>query len=326
MAFATLEKRIPFLVLPLALMTIQFSRQNIETVFKAFTLSTALSCLVALALTIIYFTNHPAEYYLEKALWYLPQTIDFHAPYLALYLVVANILCFYFFLARKNVQFFSVLFILNNVFLILISSRTALLANWLFIIVISSYYLYKSKGIAITILNLIGIGAILAIAYFNVPYLHTKLSKITETAYGVNQRSVSARAAIEVIKDSPLWGVGIGDVHTELNSRLPDDTFKDMNVHNQYLQELMAVGLAGFVCFAAIFWVGYKKGLSKKDIVFSLFLTAFLFSFMTENIIDRHKGIMLLSLLYPLFLHLLLIKEREYSSQTEKRQVLETRS
>lgn len=321
-----LERKLPFLVVPLALITIPFSRRNIEMVFRAFAISVALCCLVALTLTIVYFTNHPAEYYLEKALWYLPQTIDFHAPYLALYLVVANILCFYFFLHRKSIPFFTVLFLLNNVFLLLISSRTALLANWLFIIVLSTYYLYKSKGIALTALNLVGIGAILVIAYFNVPYLHTKISKVTEAAYGVNQRSVSAQAALDVIEKNPLWGVGLGDVQGELESHLPDETYKGLNVHNQYLQELMAVGLIGFISFVAIFWVGFRKGIAHHDIVFLLFLSVFLMAFITENVISRHKGIMLLSIFYPLFLHLILIREREKSSRTDKHQVLQSGS
>jgi O-antigen ligase len=325
-AFVMLERKLPFLVVPLALITIQFSRRNIEVVFKAFTISVALCCLVALSLTIVYFSNRPAEYYLEHALWYLPQTIDFHAPYLALYLVVANILCFYFFLHRRNTRFFIFLFLLNNVFLLLISSRTALLANWLFIIVLSTYYLYKSKGIVLTTLNLVGIGAILVIAYFNVPYLHTKISKVTEAAYGVNQRSVSARAAIDVIEKNPLWGVGIGDVQAELEAHLPDETYKGLNVHNQYLQELMAIGWIGFISFASIFWVGFRKGIKHTDIVFLLFLSVFLIAFVTENVISRHKGIMLLSIFYPLFLHLILIRKRESSNTSDRRQVLQSSS
>jgi O-antigen ligase len=306
-ALAALERRIPFLILPLSVFIMPLSRRNIETIFLTFILSVVLCCIITLFLTTIYFVNHPEEYYLEKALWYLPQPINFHAPYLALFLAISNILCFYFFRERKRKFVIILAFIINNLFLILISSRTALLTNWIFIIGVSSYYFYQRKGIAVTLLNLLVIGTILVFSYFNVPYLHTKLSKLTETAYGVNQRTVSAKAALEVFQSSPLWGVGLGDIQAELNQRLSDGKYVNYNVHNQYLHELMTYGLVGFSCFLVIFMVGYQKAISHLDIPFLLFLTTFLMLFLTEVILARYKGIMVFSLFYPLLLNLNLI-------------------
>lgn len=303
-ALSTLERRIPVLLLPLIICTLPFSRKNVETIFCYFILSIAACCIIALFLTIYYFINNQAEYYLEKALWYLPQTINFHAPYLALYLVISNILCAYFYLQKKKRGLILPVFILNNVFLFLISSRAALAVNLIFVVLLSSYYFYKNKGSLVTILNLFVIGAICYLAYVYIPYLHTKISKITEAAYGVNHRVIAAEAALEVIKNNPLFGVGLGDVQTELNSKLSDSTYANLNVHNQYLHELMTYGLTGFALFLSVFILGYYIAFTYRDVFFSLFLSTFLILFLTEVILARYQGIVLFSVFYPLFLNL----------------------
>lgn len=310
-ALSTLERRIPILLLPLILFSTPFKRKSIETIFLAFVLSIAASCLVASTLTTHYFLNNPAEYYLEKALWYLPQTIGFHAPYLALYLVVSNVLCFYFFLQKKQRALVLVIFLTNNIFLFLISSRSALAVNWLYIAGLSSYYLIKKKGMLVALLNLLLITGICYVAIANVPYLHTKISKLTEAAYGVNHRVIAAGAASEVIIDNPLIGVGIGDIQAELNKELPDMTYADINVHNQYLHELMTYGIIGFSFFVSIFIIGFRKAFAHQDLFFSLFLISFLFAFLTEVILARYLGIMLFSLFYPLFLNLHINEHRQ---------------
>lgn len=303
-ALRILERKIPILLLPLIISSIPFSRKDIEKIFYYFILSIALCCLIAFILSVWYFLHNPNEYYLEKALWYIPKTIGFHAPYLALYLVVSNIFCYYFFLHKTIVAKSIIIFLINNIFLLLISSRTALAINWVFIITFSSYYLYRNKGRTITLLNVAALITILYLAYVNIPYLHTKISKITEAAYGVNHRVISAKAALKVIRESPILGVGLGDIQLELNKKLTDASYAKYNVHNQYLHELMAYGLFGFAFFLSIFIVGYYKALANKDMTFTLFLSAFLILFLTEVILARYKGIMLFSLFYPLFINL----------------------
>lgn len=310
-ALAAIERRIPILILPLIIFSTPLKRKNIEVIFSAFTLSVALCCLIALLLTTSYFLNNPSEYYLEKALWYLPQTINFHAPYLALYLVVSNILCFYFYRQKKKRRLLAFIFILNNIFLFLISSRAALAINWIFIAALSTYYLSKSKGRSIAFLNLFVLGGICYLAYHYVPYLHTKVSKITEAAYGLNHRAIAAEAALEVIRKNPAFGVGLGDIQAELNRHLPDTAYADMNVHNQYLHELMTYGLAGFTVFTVIFIFGFRQALKHKDLIYFLFLVSFLVMFLTEVILARFLGIMLFSIFYPLFLSLHLSKDPE---------------
>ncbi|MEW6108484.1 MAG: O-antigen ligase family protein [Nitrospirota bacterium] len=303
-ALATIERRIPVLALPLIIISIPLRRQSINTIFKAFILSVALCCIIALLLTINYFVNNPSEYYLEKALWYLPQTINFHAPYLALYLVVSNILCLYFYGTKDKRGLIFFVFVLNNTFLFLISSRAALAVNWFFIAALSTYYLSKSKGLILAVLNLVVIGAICYVAYVNVPYLHTKISKLTEAGYGLGHRAIAAKAAIEVIKENPFFGVGVGDIQAELNKELPDAAFADMNVHNQYLHELMTYGFVGFTIFTAIFVMGFYKAITQRDLFFALFLISLATMFLTEVILSRYLGIMLFSVFYPLFLSL----------------------
>ena len=303
-ALATIERRIPLLLLPLVIISTPLSRKSINTIFQAFMLSIALCCLVALLLTIFYFAHNPSDYYLEKALWYLPQTINFHAPYLALYLVVSNILCLYFYITKGKKGFIFFIFTLNNIFLFLISSRAALAVNWIFIAALSTYYLSKSKGFLISLLNLTVIGAICYLAYVNVPYLHTKISKLTEAGYGLGHRAEAAKAATEVIKSNPFFGVGIGDIQAELNKELPNAAYADMNVHNQYLHELMTYGFVGFAIFIAIFIIGFYKAITHKDLFFALFLISFVIMFLTEVILSRYLGIMLFSVFYPLFLNL----------------------
>lgn len=308
-ALRILERRLPLLLVPLLVITSPLGKKNIKAVLYAFALSVAVCCFIALLLTVIYFVKNPSEYYLEKALWYLPQTIKFHAPYLALYLVTSNIICYLFYSSKEKRTSVVLLFLINNLFLFLLSSRTALFANWVFIVALSSYYLYIHRGKLVVVLNLTVIGSLLVLAYLHVPYLHTKISKIAEAGYGAGQRVVSAGAALKVISQNPVFGVGIGDVQNELVKALPDATYADYNVHNQYLSEVMTTGLVGFILFASIFVIGYYRAVAKRDVTFFLFLCAMVLAFTTEVILSRYQGIMLFSLMYPLLLKLNLLEK-----------------
>lgn len=83
----------------------------------------------------------------------------------------------------------------------------------------------------------------------------------------VSERFVYFRCSLEMIKDSPLMGVGTGDFPIEYKrqvkslygqSYLSKPKYHTQNPHNQYLLVLTQFGILGFILFLAIFFLQIK--------------------------------------------------------------------
>ena len=109
------------------------------------------------------------------------------------------------------------------------------------------------------------------------------------------------KASVQLIKESPIFGYGIGDAQNELDKKyismglnLPKGKF---NSHNQYLFICLNSGLVGLIIFLSSMAYIIAVASLKKDYFFFGVVLFFLVAFLFENILSRQSGVILFSFL-----------------------------
>lgn len=125
------------------------------------------------------------------------------------------------------------------------------------------------------------------------------------SGHSVAQRLEFWRAAIGVIKNAPVFGVGTGDLKSEfdlqyerMNTRL--DAAHRLNSHNQYLSIAAAFGIPGLLYF--LFALLYPLRRARQlPAIFILFLIICLVSMLTEDTLETQPGATFVGLFFILF-------------------------
>ena len=114
--------------------------------------------------------------------------------------------------------------------------------------------------------------------------------------------------ALSVIKHNFIFGVGVGDTSDELkkeyiNAGYSEMYYENLNAHNQYLGVLLGTGLIGFLIFFSIILFMIYMAVSKRNLLYGLFLLIIMIFFMFESILNRIAGVTFFALFSFLLLH-----------------------
>ncbi|NLK66711.1 MAG: O-antigen ligase family protein [Campylobacteraceae bacterium] len=94
----------------------------------------------------------------------------------------------------------------------------------------------------------------------------------------------------EILKENPIFGIGLGDFEEETAKILANEKFKDYpkkfmssnHYHNQFLQCTVQMGLIGLIFTLTLYFLGFKMALQTKDRelrdIFTLFMVVYTIS------------------------------------------------
>lgn len=221
-------------------------------------------------------------------------------------------LLFSFYLKRNKMSNLKrvVLFFLQSsmvLFLVLHAKKGPILA---FIFTILVYLLISNKKI-LKVYGPIIIGLI--VLFISIPKVKNRfleiftIQKLTES----NQNSTNIRVAIyensiNLIKQSPLFGYGIGDYNTELRKSfiVNNQTVlldKEYNTHNQFLSFMMIGGPLILFGYFYFFIKNVRLSYLRGNKIFILVLIFYSTVMLTENILERENGVIFFSFFISLF-------------------------
>ena len=127
------------------------------------------------------------------------------------------------------------------------------------------------------------------------------------SGHSVTQRIYYIEAALGIIKDHPLIGVGTGDVLTAYEDyymKIDSSLAKEwrLRAHNQFLTFMVTYGILGFIwiLFCLLYPV-YLEGKGSDYFVW-MFLMVGLLSMLNEDTLETHTGISFFAFFYSLFL------------------------
>jgi len=303
-ALNDLQIKIPILILPLAF-TPQFSfdKSKINLILKSFAVSIIIVSLLTLINYLIHFKEMNERILESKE---VPVITGITHIYFSMMLSFVVFLCLHLAFETKNREkkIWYFLSIFAWFCLHLFATRTGLAAFYFAVLVIGFYFILLKK------MYKTGLGLILSFilipvaAYFALPSFHNRIQNSLEDVKrfqnhdNISNRSISLRFAVwqtsyHLIQKHPL-GVGMGDIDEHLDVQyelekfdmLPSDRLHDL--HNQFLECTLGLGIPGLI----IFLLGLLSGFQKKPhLLFLAFFSVCLMSFMVESALERQWGI-----------------------------------
>lgn len=321
--------RLPLLLFPLVLISPEeLIQEKIYKLLRLFTISTFLYVIVCFGVatyrsfSIIdgnwQYNPHPMQYPWLSYFYGTYFAIFQHPSYLSMYVLLS------FFIALEYVFnpllpiFKKFLWIIGCSILLLslylLSSRAALIAA---AVSIPVYFMVKltqghKKQIwwAISILIIGGLFFIL----FSNPRLQLILESDTkeelisktlkESRFGI------WKAGLHIIQQSPVFGVGTGDIQNKLNEEYQITGDKDLlqvkalNAHNQFIEIAAENGIIALLIFISILFLMTEIAISSKNTLYLMFIIIVLISFMFETMLNRLAGLSFFGIFSFLLLHL----------------------
>ncbi|MHA7059263.1 O-antigen ligase family protein [Aquimarina sp. M1] len=234
--------------------------------------------------------------------------------YLSLYILLV---LSYYLKKRLDTSLRTFLVVILFLYIFLLAS----IAAYLTLIIMSLLLIFdiKNKSRKHTMFIMFFLGLLI---FLNNPRVFDFYSKVrafgntTEHANSTSERArlLSWSASLELIKEAPILGYGIGDANDVLIKRYKklgytfnfENTY---NAHNQFLQTFLQTGVLGFGALVSIF-ILLAVRMRRSPNEFSVFLILFI-SLIFESMLVRFNGIVFFSIVIPL-----LLKKRSILSST----------
>jgi O-antigen ligase len=133
------------------------------------------------------------------------------------------------------------------------------------------------------------------------------LTSYTENIEITEPRIIRWKAAMELVKKSPIIGYGSGSEVAILKEKyfekkLYFSYLHQLNAHSEYLSLLIKSGIPGLVVYLSVIGYSFFITRKKKDFLFAAFLILIAITSISENILDLNKGIFFYSFFFSLFL------------------------
>lgn len=317
------EKQLAILLFPLlfAMNSLEIKKYKLQLLIVfALTCTITILYLFVDALRIMQYYHLPISSLFTRAFMNhnFSSAIDIHATYLAMYAGISVITFLYLFLNEKSPRqrfLYGLGIFILAAGLLQLASRAVFFALMLVInIALPFFTLQGKKRIKILLItSLISIVVILSIYYvgsFKKRYLMELKNDLTQASNNnevLEPRVIRWRAALELVKHSPIIGYGSGS-ETELlkevyfEKKLYNSYLTELNAHNQYLSFLIKTGIIGLALYLFVLLFGFYYAIRTKDILFLSFLILVTIVSISENILDVNKGIFFYSFFIPLFL------------------------
>ena len=303
-----LRLTLPFFILPFGILSIpRFDRSAYFSLLYGFFWIMAIMCLYSLSLYV-------RDYEQITELYKRGQVMPTPVMHIRFSLMVAYCVAigWYLFTERFYWRFPWERYLLLGssaflvVYLHVLAVRSGLLALYGVLLFFLLHAMVKYKKYSIGLVAVIGLALGVWLAFRYVPTLK---NKIGYTRYSINlflkrenleelsdsYRLGSILAGLELGRQHPLTGVGIGDIREECDvyfqQHLPALVGQGLMPHNQYLFILAATGFPGLLYFiwATFYPLFYRR--SYRNLLIAAFYIIAISSFMVEHTLETQLGL-----------------------------------
>lgn len=317
-----LQLRLPLVIFPLSIGLMQMTKQLRNKILLGTAIIVSFFCFISLGFAISQYwqKNNTAWLYNDSLSWLLRQQSIYTSVLvnISIYIFAWHIL--YLHLSKG----YKLLLGLGIIFLFIVSyllaTRNMMLILYITTIFFSFFLIAKKKKYlegAALLMSIIVMG-ILVFKFF--PKTINRFKELAFTKFefqnraneshyageltpdqwnGVNFRLAAWQCGWQLFKEHPLTGVGLGDkkdelfrVYAQKKFQFAIDTKK--NVHNNYLDILFSMGVAGLILFLCG-WIVFPfvQLVRNRDALAIIILLTFSIAMLTENYFDRSIGAML---------------------------------
>ncbi len=284
-----------------------------KTFFNFFVISSSLYSLILITRAFfLYFETRKAA-----NLFYESFSFNLHPSYLSVYLITAIIIAVFILKKQKTNVYKIYIYVgifLNSLALFFANSKAGYISAIIVFSITSLLYLYKySRKLTAVfiILSIIFVSVLFKTnvrfqVMFKIVSLYQHILDNPNTyKEGTGLRILSWNAAINVIKENPIIGVGTGDIKPELFKKYKELDYQKnlkikMNVHNQFLETWLGQGIIGFVLLLLVFIIPFIDAIKRKNILLQSFLLLMFINFLFESMLNTQAGTIFFGFFYPL--------------------------
>ena len=245
------------------------------------------------------------------------EPLAIHPTYLAMYVALSISILMHLLIQTKDLTIKAMTgvgILLLTVSLIQLGSKSVLIVLLLIVLaalIINRKRLSKKRQIYFV---LVPLGIILSTIYvfqdLKIRFVQNLYDDIANTQSGKSKnefRIVRWKAALQVIKESPILGHGAGSEIPALKReyyrrKLYNSYINELNAHNEYLSLLIKFGIVGLVIFLCMLFWGFNYAIRENDFVFLSFLIIITLVSISENILDVNKGVFFYSFFFSFFM------------------------
>lgn len=308
--FFNLEVKLSLLLIPLVYASMNrrsFNGRVTKDIAISFIAGTFLSTLICLGKAIFEYMNGEGTY----VFYYSYLSFYHHASYLAMYIAFSLVLIWFLFFDGQKFPgtpitlLFILLSLYLSAFIVMLSSKAGILGLFgaLVYIAVHVFFFEKSrrKGLSVLLAGLIAVFSLLWIFPNAVHRIESVKDSISDEGPGISQEGSGDRiyiwkAALEVVKQNWILGVGTGDVQNALNDMYLDQgneyaASQDLNAHNQYLQTLIAIGLPGLLILMLMLVYPMRQAFSPGLRPYLFMILIFAGNLLFESMLEKQAGV-----------------------------------
>ncbi len=293
----------PFIFSILSKDVVSFIRKNRQCYLWVF-------IITVLIINIGFFCYHFFHYKSTIFVHYITVTriaqgsFNIHPIYLSMHISVS--ILFSFFLLKnerkkRNIYTLIIVDIILLIFLLMLLKKGPIIG----LAIASIIFVLLSKSKKIWSLSLAFL-LLLSIALFNISEAKKKFSElikiqtVQEGGYtSTNVRFSIYNYAIDIVKEAPLFGQGIGDYNDILinsfRQKSPALYSQKYNAHNQYLSFLLSIGFVGLSLFILALVYYFKNALVYDNKIVLCIMLFYIIVMAFENILEREDGVIFFS-------------------------------
>lgn len=288
---------LPFLIYPLVIGSTKIDNRAFHFVFRSFVLGTFLAALMGIGRAAYFKLNSLGNYFYYEE---FSKLIGKHTTYFSLFLVISSLYVIYE-LLQKRIKLIgaALLLLLFLVTLYVTSARISLVALALSSLVLIMFQL-KSKWRWI-----LAVCPLFFLSIFFLPNFQKRFAP-NQTEVGTMSdfefRKLHWKSVLETIQhQSLLVGKGTGSTRNFLYEKYQEYKLtsayqEEYNAHNQYLEIVLDFGLLGFVLFLlSLIYIFSRLWKTQNSLGIAIFC-CFLVYFLTESLLQRHDGVVMVSL------------------------------
>jgi O-antigen ligase len=186
----------------------------------------------------------------------------------------------------------------------LLAVRSGIAAIYLCGIYMIFYFIFRIKNFRRAMILAAVIIFVPLVAYFTMPSVKARINYMRydlqqlflfQNAEGLSDagRILSIEKGMELFKEHPLTGVGVGDLRVEMKKKLdtaPQHPHDILLPHNQFVFVASGIGIFGLIAFIAAIFLPLMQRRYLKNWLFVCFHIIILSSFFTEATIEEQMG------------------------------------
>lgn len=228
-------------------------------------------------------------------------------------------------IGRKTVILYIFLLLWFTLFIILLQSKAAFISLGLLIGLFLIWIVFYQKRVKTALIySSIFVLFIIAIAFIIPNSFHrfgAVKSAVEDPDKDISERESNAarltlwKISLETMKESPILGVGTGDVREKFNKQLEKRGFLhdgdiSLNPHSQYFQTGIALGLIGLLILISLVLFPIYLGWKRNSLLYLGFGLMMAFNILVESMLERQAGVMFFSFFNSLLFYVFLPDEK----------------